>query len=359
MLASSCGSGGGSSSLSRQPAGPAVFDQVPGAGPAPATTSCDRVAAPDGNDAGPGTAGAPFRGVQRLIDSLRSGQTGCFRNGTFAGAGAGEIEVRHPGITLSSFPGERATLKGQLKIEEGADGVTVSDLDVDSRSRYNLGPMIFAADTTFDNVDVTDFHTGICFILGASDPSFGRATNAVIENSRIHDCGRLPPENNDHGIYVAHSDGAIIRNNWIYDNADRGIQLFPDAQGTRVYGNVIDGNGEGVIFSGDQDTASSDNLVYGNVISNSMQRWNVESYWVGPVGTGNVVRDNCVWASNADSYYNRDGGVVTHPNGAPRGFELSGDVRAEPGFRDAESDDFRLHGGPCAEQLAAPGQASP
>ena len=42
----------------------------------------------------------------------------------------------------------------------------------------------------------------------------------------------------------------MIRDNWIYDNADRGVQLYPDADGTVVTGNVIDGNGEGVIFGG-------------------------------------------------------------------------------------------------------------
>ena len=52
--------------------------------------------------------------------------------------------------------------------------------------------MVFAANATFDNDDVTNYHSGICFILGANDPAYGRAVNTVIENSRIHDCGKLP-----------------------------------------------------------------------------------------------------------------------------------------------------------------------
>ena len=59
----------------------------------------------------------------------------------------------------------------------------------------------------------------------------------------------LPANNHEHGIYVEASDGAQIVDNWIYDNADRGVQLFPDAQGTYVARNVIDRNGQGVIFS--------------------------------------------------------------------------------------------------------------
>jgi len=256
------------------------------------------------------------------------------------------IDVRRPGIILASFPGERATLRGELKLEKGANQVMVRDLNLDGRSPYNIGPMVFAANATFDNVDVTNYHSGICFILGANDPAYGRAVNTVIENSRIHDCGQLPAQNGDHGIYVEHSDGAIIRNNWIYGNADRGIQLYPDSQGTQVYGNVIDGNGEGIIISSDGSSRpSSNNLVTNNVISNSTIRWNVESLWPNNrVGTGNVVRNNCLWASNSNSYYNARGGVD-----APVGFTASGNVVAAPQFVNRSWKDFRLQAGsPCA-----------
>jgi hypothetical protein len=307
-----------------------------------ANGGCDRVAATNGSDANAGTPFAPYRNAQKLADSLAVGQRGCFRSGTFSLNNV--IEVRRPGITLTSFPGERATLRGELKIEKGADRVTVSDLNLDGRSSYNLGPMVFAADSAFRNLDVTNYNTGICFILGAADAAYGRAVRTVIEDSRIHNCGVLPPHNSDHGIYVEHSDGAIIRHNWIYDNADRGIQLYPDAQGTQIYGNVIDGNGEGVIFSGDAAGASNNNWVRNNAISNSKVRWNVESYWDGHVGTGNVVRDNCLWATNSESYYRDRGGVMS-----PSGYTVSGSVIADPLYVSRFWKDFRLQAGsPCA-----------
>jgi hypothetical protein len=46
---------------------------------------------------------------------------------------------------------------------------------------------------------------------------------------------------------------------WIYDNADRGSHLYPDADDTLVANNITDGKGEGTIFSGLGDQASSDN----------------------------------------------------------------------------------------------------
>jgi parallel beta-helix repeat protein len=308
--------------------------------------SCDRVAATSGRDGSAGTVAAPWKTAQYMVDRLGFGQTGCLRAGTFASDST--IEVRRPGIMLASYPGERATLRGELKLEKGADGVTVRNLNLDGRSTANIGPMVFASNATFDNDDVTNYHTGICFILGAIDPAYGRAVNTVIENSRIHDCGSLPAQNGDHGFYVEHSDGAIIRNNFIYDNADRGIQLYPDSQGTQVYGNVIDGNGEGIIISSDGSSRpSSNNLVFNNVISNSKLRWNVESSWPNNrVGTGNVVRNNCLWSSNSNSYYNARGGVI---GDAPLGFTASGNVVAAPQFVNRFSKDFRLQANsPCA-----------
>jgi len=339
----SCASDGESTSSPTFPGPPTASNpptEVPGrsGGPPPA---CDRFAAPDGSDSGTGSSGSPFGSAQRLVDSLAEGQTGCFRNGLFDLDEA--IEVRTPGITLTSAAGERGTVRGLLKINEGADRVTVSNLDIDGRSRYRIGPVVYAADTTFDNLDVTNYNTGICFILGPNDPAFGRAVNTVIQDSRIHHCGRLPAQNGDHGIYVAASTGAVIRNNWIYDNVDRGIQLYPDSQGSRVYGNVIDGNGQGMNLGGNGETASAMNWIADNVISNSTIRWNVESSWRdGLIGSGNVVRDNCLFASNANRDYNGNGGIIEPTDPGSRGFATARNLVADPRFADRGGADLRL-----------------
>jgi parallel beta-helix repeat protein len=315
----------------------------PGIGDAPAA-SCDRVASPSGSDANAGTVASPWKTPEYMADHLAPGQTGCFRAGTFDFND--ETDVNRNDITLTSFPGERATLKGRLWVF--SDRVTVSHLNLDQRSSVNSGPRVNGTDDVFDDVDVTNYHTEICFILG--DPTNGPAVRTVIENSAIHDCGKLPPQNQDHGIYVSYARNTIIRDNWIYDNADRGIQLYPNSQGTQVYGNVIDGNGEGVIFSGNGETASSDNVVHDNVISNSRVRWNVESLWPnGLVGSGNVVRDNCLFASNSSSFYNHGGGVIEASGDLPRGFASSGNRTADPRFVDRAAGDLRLRASsPCA-----------
>src|SRR5438094_925267 len=83
--------------------------------------------------------------------------------------------------------------------------------------------------------------TGIC--LSATSFRGISPDLLAIEGNRIHNCGRLPPKNHDHGIYLTAGLGAVIADNVVYDNADRGIQLYPSVLGARIYANTVDGNG--------------------------------------------------------------------------------------------------------------------
>jgi parallel beta-helix repeat protein len=300
-----------------------------GGSPTSAAGPCDEIASP-----GPGAA-------QELVDSLSPGQTGCLRAGLYEG----NVKVSRPGITLTRYAGDKATVKGRFWIAEGADNVTVEGLYFDGTNPNILpSPTINADGATFRRNDVTNYHHSICFALG--HPDWGRADNTTIEFNRIHDCGRLPATNHDHGIYVTTATNTLIRGNWIYDNADRGIQLYPDAQNTTVTGNVIDGNGQGIIFSGEFGIASNRNLVEGNVIANSKLRNNVESWYPAgnPIGHDNVVRNNCV---KGGVYDNGNGGISDQ-----RGFHVLSVVRVKPAYANRSSRDFRLApGSPCRDVL--------
>ena len=314
----------------------------------PAAVSCDRVAAPSGSDSAAGSATSPFRTAQKLAESLAAGQTGCLRAGQYEQ----DVKVTRGGssgspITLSSYPGERATLKGRLRITDSANFVTVESLDLDGRDAGNLpSPSVYGDDVVFRDNDVTDYHTGICFLLGSDQ--YGRAQRTTIERNRIHDCGVLPAQNHHHGIYIEASDDARILNNWIYDNADRGVQMFPDSQGSYISGNVIDGNGQNVSYA----RQSANNIVEHNVISNAVLRWNIEDWEL--TGTGNVARANCVWTTRTD-LYNRQGGIMV-----TRDFTALDNLIADPLFVDRGAKDFRLReGSPCAALLAAGGTPPP
>ena len=302
-----------------------------GAGPAAATVTCDRVAAAGGSDAAAGTVGAPFATASKLVASLTGGQTGCLRAGTYSG----DISLRTAGITLSSYPGETATVVGRVRFEATADDAVVENLNLDGRNPNNyLSPLIYADRAVLRNNDITNHHTAICVHITAS-PGSAPPRGVLIEDNRIHDCGRLPATNFDHGIYVAEARDTVIRDNWIYSNADRGVQLYPDADGTLVTNNVIDGNGEGVIFGGDSHSSSDNNVVEHNLITNSSLRYNVEASWGGPVGTGNVARDNC---SSGGAGAAAEGGIQS----PSVGFAATGNVVADPEYVNRAAGNFDL-----------------
>jgi parallel beta-helix repeat protein len=314
--------------------------------PAQAATTCSLYASANGSDGASGSSSAPFATVQHLADTLSAGQTGCVHAGTYTE----DVTVRHGGsagapLTITSFPGERATLVGRLWIHQGSDYVTVSAMSLDGRNSSTLpSPDINSAHATFSANDVTNEHTAICFDVG-SDTTYGRASDTLIQGNRIHDCGPVPSNNMSHGIYVESSDRAQILDNVIYNNADRGVQLYPDAQGTVVERNVIDGNGEGVMFSGDFGKASSNTVVANNTITNATLRADVESWYPSgnPAGTNNSVQGNCV--------YGGAGGTVDTSSG---GFGLASNVTADPGYANRSAGDFRVaSSSPCASVIAS------
>lgn len=309
------------------------------AAPEPATATCDKVAATNGSDSAAGTVSQPYRSVQKLVDSVSAAQTACLRAGTHHGDrpygdAHEEITITRAGITLTSFPGERPTLVGRLRIDIGADGVRVIGLNLDGTNTHrNASPTVNAKDAVFSRNDVTNNNTGICFGIGND---YGAATGTILRGNRIHNCGQYPRTNHEHGIYVSDATDTRIHDNLIYDNADRGVQLYPDADRTVVRGNIIDGNGEGVVISGAGDASSDRNLVMNNIISNSEDSYNVYSSYTGAVPSGNVVRENCVWPTNPDPSYNENGGILKTP-----AFTATKNVVVDPDYFDRGNADFR------------------
>jgi parallel beta-helix repeat protein len=307
-------------------------------GTAYAANNCSLVASPSGSDEANGSLSAPFRTAQKLVDTLAPGQFGCLEAGTynedvtFSHGGAAGAPVR-----LTSYPGQSATLSGRLWVKHGSDYVTVSRLNLIGANSDNLpSPTLNGDHATFTYDTVTNNHTAICFVVGSD---WGSATNTVISHDVIHDCGVMPAANHDHGIYVADAVNTRIVWNEIYDNADRGVQLYPDAQNTIVAHNVIDGNGEGVLFSGDYGTASDNANVYANLITGSVIRHDVESYYPdgNRTGHGNALHNNCIWRA-AESPVDTSSG----------GFSSTSNRIANPEYVNAAAHDYRLQpGSPC------------
>lgn len=282
-----------------------AFVFSPAAQDAADAATCDEYASPGGS-------------AQRLVDSLSSGQVGCLRGGTYTD-GDGSLMIRRSGVTLTSAPGASATLNARIYVPEGTNRVTVSNLTI--RGTHGKTNVLVRGDyTRWLYNDVTNGHrdsrNSSCFLVGTNARTDqATAVGTEIRGNRIHDCGALPRTNHNHGIYVGDSRQAKIVGNRIYGNADRGVQLYPDAQGTLVEGNTIDGNAQGIVFDG----SSSNNVVRANVISNPRVSYNVYSPGAAH-GSSNLVAGNCLW---------RNGGSGIDPD--PQVFSVRSNVVARPG----------------------------
>jgi hypothetical protein len=306
----------------------------PGIVRARSQVACDLYASTRGSDSAPGSRARPFRTAERLVNSLHRGQTGCFRGGIYPFS---LLLLKTPEVTLAPFGHEAVALRGEIKVLPDGAGSTIEGLELDGRGVANIGPRIYANNVVLRDNDITNQHTGICILI-SQFYSHPLPNGVVIEGNRIHDCGREPSTNHDHGIYVDRARGTVIRDNWIYDNTDRGIQLYPDAQSTRIVGNVIDGNGDGIAFGGVGTLTSNNNIVVDNVISDSTLGWNVYSGRTGPRATGNVLRDNCLWAGESGAAFKSDGGIQD----PSRNFTATGNVVADPSYSDPGDDDLTL-----------------
>jgi parallel beta-helix repeat protein len=228
--------------------------------------------------------------LQGFVSSLQSNKTGCLETGVYPAP----VTLSTPYTTLRSVPGQkRATISGgQVRIAASAYGARLDKLKMITPST-TLSPLVYASEATISNSDITG--PSICVIVDVYPP-YQIPYRVKIVNNYIHDCGHFPPTNFDHGIYLSDSNGAIIKNNVIVRNADRGIQLYSNANDSRIIGNIIDSNGEGIIF-GDYST---NNLVRGNFISNPLLRFGVEA--ISFPGVENIVKNNCTWTPQLGYY---------------------------------------------------------
>ncbi len=317
--------------------------------PPPTTVTCDRVASPEGSDSASGTLSAPFLTAQKLASSLASGQTGCLRNGRYSTSSTFVLELDNGGYRVQSYPGERATLVGNIIVRSSATAVTLSHFDIEGTGGSNT-VKIYAADVVVEDNDITNLGRGqSCMMLG-SNSGYGQATRTIVRRNRFHECGSLANDNKDHGIYAQNvADGEIV-DNLFWNSAAYAIQLYPNAQRTRVANNVIDGDAPsvrgGILFGGNSSYASSDNVVEHNVIAYA-ETYNVTSTWSGAVGTGNLARENCVWA-----------GTIANVNTSKGGFTATANLVADPLFLDRTGRDYRIGStSPCIEVVGGPSPA--
>ena len=297
---------------------------------------CDLFASTSGSDDASGTGDAPFRTAKKLVRSLAPGQTGCLQPGLYV-ENVIVLQGGRPGapITLRSAPGGTATIGGYVDVKDTADNVVLTALAVDGSYSPQVTVQLFGDSLVVSDTEITNRRAAQSCILAGST-KYGIARDLVLVRNRIHGCGKSATF--DHGIYLSDTRNARVSDNVVYDNASIGIQIYPDADQSLIEQNTIVGNGRiGIIFAGEGGFSSDGNVVRRNVVTHSHDRHNLETWWGGAVGSGNVASDNCVFGGGMGNLQ-MDAGVAAGDN-----------VVADPLYVDASSGDFRLRAGsPCA-----------
>ncbi len=289
-----------------------------------ASAACTRWASERGSDRAEGAAGAPFRTVTRLLRALPAGGTGCLVRGSVFR----ERVFLRRGVTLRSSGG-RATILGGVVVTSRARGAVVRGLTIRGRGRGRAAVLVQADRVRIVGNDIAGRYVDRsvpCVLLDG-------VRDVVVDANRVHDCVRTTRRDlYSAGIHVASALRVRIVHNLVFHALGDGIALAPNAQRTQVSRNLVDGNVSGIYIGGNERTASSNNLVTRNVISNSGQ-WNVHADWNGRQGPGNVVASNCVW-----------NGFRGNTSGAA--LVLRGNLVARPRYV-ARPRNYTMRSGPC------------
>jgi hypothetical protein len=328
---------------------------------AAAVPTCSRYAAPPpaGSASGSGTKASPYATVQQLVNSLAAGEVGCLApDATF---GQAVSVLNRPGTATKPFIVQSEDPMHPATISASSDPATLavvyfgtttshfqfSGVNVHALPSAGTAAISIAGDSNaFSGGDITNPANGTCVLVGPAPDR--RATAARLDGDAIHSCGN-PAGGHADGVSIGYADGTAITNSYLYGSPRHGITLFPDAQHSAIDHNVIDrqrngmGDGEGVQFAGDDKTASSNNVVEANLISDN-ETTNIGYNWndgSGTPGSGNVVRGNCVSNSgNSAGEFQTDG--TTHQ---PVGYSQEGNtVGSDPQYisRDAPPAGYAL-----------------
>jgi chitodextrinase len=274
--------------------------------------------------------------IQTFASSLVAGDVGCVTAGTYSGA----VVIGNGGalgspITLQPVPGASVTILGHVELKNGANDWRVTGFNIDGASDPQNTVQVYSLNDRLDHNDVTNERKSrSCLYIGSR--TYGAADDVEIDHNRLHDCGASTTF--DHGIYADQVQRMKLHDNYVYDNAAFGIQLYQNADNSLIEHNVFAGNvgKSGLLFSGDGSLSSDNNEVRYNIFT-SNGSYGIASWFGGLVGTGNTVHDNCLFGNASGDL---DGGS---------GYAATNNLHVDPLYVNASANNFALPlGSPCA-----------
>lgn len=325
----------------------------------PVATTCTYVVSTTGSDANLGSLSAPLRTAAAGASRLAPGVTVCFRAGTYdLPVTTGDLKVltltrggsTTARATLRPYPGEDATLVGRLVIQPSAASLMIAGLALNGTSTLQSeasAVTVWANDVSLVGNDITA-PTRICVGVGEYGATTIRVSGFLAEGNRIHHCGDnrtlgVPyagySHNQEHALYLGNTTGAVVEYNLI-DHADaRGVQLFSNADGSRIRYNTLDANTVGFNLGGSSAGTSEANTLSGNLVT-GLGRVGVDVNWAAGIPTGtnrSTVTTSCFFGPSTSTMLPSTSGLV-----------VSGNRWVDPAYVNQATGDYRLQStSPC------------
>jgi hypothetical protein len=257
--------------------------------------------------------------VQTFVNSLATGDIGCLHGGTYTG----NFSIGNSGVTLTSYPGETATLNTSSQIELTGASITLSNVKIVGSSGLTI--RAYGDNNIIKGNDITNNHNGMsCIIVGGGTIT---THNLTVTGNKIHGCGG-PGSTLDHGIYASHFVDMTVTDNLIYDVSAYTIQLYPDATHAVIMHNVLDGGPPstrgGIVI--DASTVSDNHDIERNIIAYAVSGGGI----VAKSGNNNQANYNCFWQDNGGNI--GGGGAISQ----------IGNITADPMFVDRANHNYRL-----------------
>jgi len=154
-------------------------------------TTCTHYVAPNGNDANPGTAGAPWRTLEHAASAVQPGNTVCVRAGTYTEE---EVTFSRSGtagapITFTAVPGEAVTIQGSVTLARGTSYLNLVGFAVRGFRIWGVTLIGDNHHVRLSQLDVAGGEAGVHFTEGESGkaPASGPVSDVTLEDSIIRD----------------------------------------------------------------------------------------------------------------------------------------------------------------------------
>ena len=287
----------------------AVYAPMP-----PSTGQAFYVSSSSGSDANPGTITAPWRTLQKAFDALQAGQIAYLRAGTY-GAFCSASRFSRAGtpaapITVQGYPGERAVLHGQIRLEGSyfrlshvvVEGPSCGTWGASTRQGENLVLMVPGVTHHVELSNSEVYHGGWHAGVSAGGDDIWILNNYIHDNGGFNDPDQY---NTSHGIYYHDGTRGVVANNILEHNRAKGLSARYSANHILVVNNTVVGNGR----SGMDITENTHDWIFANniVANNGNVNDGVGIHTSGSSGgTSHIEINNILWNNGVSGTSNWD-----------------------------------------------------